>query len=76
MPDGAVVFILQKPIDQVNVSLRSARTVVPEQFLEHGYRQFGFCHSSTECVVKLVTRNGYARIAAICFQDELDARDG
>ena len=71
-----VVFVAQKPIYQVDVSLRGARTAMPEQFLECGYRQFGFCHSSAERVTQLVARNVNARIATIYFQDELDARDG
>lgn len=71
-----VVFIPQKPIYQVDVSLRSARTTMPEQFLERGYRQFGFCHSSAERVAQLVACNVNARLATIFFQDELDAGDG
>ena len=74
--DGAVVFIAQNWVQQVDISLRGARAAMSKQFLERGDRQFGFCHAPAESVTKLMTGDVNARFAAIFFQDELDARDG
>lgn len=73
MSDGAVVFVAQKRVQQVDVSLRGARTVMPEQFLKRGDREFGFRHAPSKGVTELVTGDVNARFAAISFQDELDA---
>jgi len=76
MQNGAVVFIAQKPIRQMNVALRGAWAAMPEQFLERGDREFGFSHSSAERMAQLVTGDMNARLVTIFFQYELDAGDG
>ena len=73
--DGAVVFVAQKRVQQVDVSLRGARIAMPEQVLERGDRQSGFRHAPAKGVTKLMTGDVNACFTAISFQDELDARD-